>query len=105
MSTNTSCEENVLHTPGPWSCAQIWRGPETKVHVAFEGRRIALAEVYTMHTAGEKEANALLIAAAPDLLEALKAAQQRLELIDGNDEPAVAVRHMIGNALAKSVGA
>lgn len=64
-------QEIVLHTPGPWSCAPIWRGPETKVHAEFEGRRVALAEVFTMHEAGEKEANARLIAAAPDLLRAL----------------------------------
>lgn len=65
-------EITASHTPGPWSCAQVWRGPETKVHAEFEGRRVALAELFTMHGTGEKEANAHLIAAAPDLLAAAR---------------------------------
>lgn len=60
------------HTPGPWSWAQVWRGPETKIHAEFEGRRVALAEVFTMYSHGEKEANARLIAAAPELLALAK---------------------------------
>jgi hypothetical protein len=37
------------------------------------------------------------------LVTALQAAQQRLGLIDGNDEPAIAVRLLIGDALSKAV--
>lgn len=77
-------EETLLHTPGPWSCAQVWRGPETKVHAEVDGRRVALAEVFTMQSAGEKEANAKLIAAAPELLKALKALRERYVLTFGN---------------------
>ena len=47
-------------------------------------------------------ANARLIAAAPDLLEACKAA---LEVIEGDaDEFVVAVRHSLKTAIAKAEG-
>lgn len=89
------------HTPAPWSCAQIWRGPETKVHAEVDGRRVALAEVFTMHEAGEKEANARLICAAPDLLAAAKsmlAARSGQASIDA----VIALRDAIAKAEGRS---
>ena len=62
----------MTHTPAPWSCERIWNIPETRIHADVEGRRIALAEAFTMPRAGEKEANAHLIAAAPDMLVMLR---------------------------------
>ena len=54
------------HTPGPWSekllghhCIQAREGTRENV---------TLAEVFSMMEPGEREANAALIAAAPDLL-------------------------------------
>lgn len=64
--------ENQSHTPGPWSNERIWDTPASRIHARVEGIPMALAEVFTMRNAGEKEANARLIAAAPELLEALK---------------------------------
>ena len=114
-------EETSSYTPGPWSVGHVrpqgvhkslqpmWEAP---IHV---GEGTTRGNCHTIVYGGglgagssteeDVRANARLIAAAPDLLAALQAAQNRLELIDGNDEPAVAVRHIIGNALAKSVGA
>lgn len=53
------------HAPGPWTCPAPSKGRKRTVR-AFNGAYIVAADV-----AGE--ANAKLIAAAPDLLEALQA--------------------------------
>jgi len=70
------------HTPGPWFCGddgRIWRRP---VHDLYQyGGTVAgdapLATVNSGHSSWEHkfpvEANARLIAAAPELLEALRA--------------------------------
>lgn len=61
------------HTPGPWSCERIWDTPALRIHARVDGGvPVALAEAFTMGRRGEKEANAKLIAAAPDLLKALE---------------------------------
>lgn len=61
------------HTPGPWSNERIWDTPETRIHARVNGGvPVALAEVFTMWNVGEKEANARLIAAAPELLALAK---------------------------------
>jgi len=67
-----STDQHASHTPGPWSNERIWDTPECRIHARINGVPMALAEAYTMRNAGEKEANARLIAAAPDLLAALK---------------------------------
>jgi hypothetical protein len=53
------------HTPGPWT-AQAWQ--HVTAHNA-DGFSVIVADV--KYVAGETDANARLIAAAPDLLEAL----------------------------------
>lgn len=67
----------AAHTPGPWeigfrkngsawfSMGDATSGPHKQFNIGLE--------------AGEDEADARLIAAAPDLLEALKAAVEQLE--------------------------
>lgn len=64
-------ERQASHTPGPWSNERIWDTPASRIHARVEGVPMALAEVFTMRNAGEKEANARLIAAAPDMFAAL----------------------------------
>ncbi len=66
------------HTPGPWFAVN----DGTSIHdrlTRFDeyGARIgetpnAIADIYTMPRLGEREANARLIAAAPELVAALK---------------------------------
>lgn len=69
---------DAKHTPGPW---KIWRERDTQTEfcicVGIEGVR--LASLPDMRVIGENEANACLIAAAPDLLEACKAAWAELD--------------------------
>ena len=54
-------------TPGPW---RIGDKHQTDIYAARAGH--AIARTVNPHYAGECEANAVLIAAAPELLEALE---------------------------------
>lgn len=63
------------HTPGPW----LRRGQTDSIDSA-DGRSVCWVNLHTMPA----EANARLISAAPDLLEALQEAQ---DFIDRHSEP------------------
>jgi hypothetical protein len=67
------------HTPGPWLASQTYPGNDYCIHA--QGIPWQLAYLAT-HSQIEwpLEANARLIAAAPDLLEALQMAKTALEL-------------------------
>lgn len=62
------------HTPGPWTVTRVSKSTILKdLYVSASPERIARVVVpSTSKDIGEYEANARLIAAAPDLLEALK---------------------------------
>lgn len=70
------------HTPGPWKLAEAVKGRYTKTNL----RRIrseregtehgAVCEVYGIKDGTEANANARLIAAAPEMLEALRVAEE-----------------------------
>lgn len=65
MKTKTQTQ----HTPGPWSLDASWEKNEItagKFHIAEVGESVRFSEP-------EARANARLISAAPELLEALKA--------------------------------
>lgn len=69
----------MSHTPGPWSVGDkrgVWTGP---VVMADNGRR-GVAFV-----CGESEANAHLIAAAPDLLATVKRLREVFEQLSDGD--------------------
>lgn len=64
------------HTPGPWSCGEKGNGAVGSVYCDNSlGTRVAIVygrgQEYTIFSRAEEEANARLIAAAPDLLNAL----------------------------------
>lgn len=63
---------NAKHTPGPWNTGQRGR----MLNVGHNGTLIATIDCRSQHPAVEAEAhaNARLIAAAPELLEALHSA-------------------------------
>ena len=58
------------HTPGPWKTSHGRRGAASQVHSAL-GSVICGIIYATSKEGGDMKANARLIAAAPDLLEAL----------------------------------
>lgn len=61
-------------TPGPWTVSG-----DAEVYYAPDGFAVASAQGYK----GEREANARLISAAPDMLEALKRAAEALQTAAG----------------------
>jgi len=71
---------DTRHTPGPWiGAGPSFGGPlpryTTEITTEYEGAEgevISICELPFAHHDDENEANARLIAAAPDLLEALK---------------------------------
>ena len=80
-------------TPGPWAIFRATQGPNILV-VSVEdakGRRIA----HLWRDGAEREANACLIAAAPELLEALEWALSYAETLatdeDGLDKACAAI--------------
>ena len=68
------------HTPGPWTAKVItnshggWKEPTQDISISHEGQLIATYDTsyYEYGPDEENLANASLIAAAPDLLEALE---------------------------------
>lgn len=86
------------HTPGPWKAVPTAFGPIDIV--VSDGRDIVT--VYGGGT-GNKEANARLIAAAPDMLEALKQAQTNFKTYDRFKVDVDAMRK-IEAAIAKATG-
>lgn len=79
---------NAKHTPGPWIYDETWA-----LINAEHGSEIAAVHA-ARGTKGEPQANARLIAAAPDLLAALVDAYERL----------TGDRSMIRAAIAKATG-
>jgi hypothetical protein len=80
--TDAETAETVLHTPGPWRLA-VLKGDEYSSVVA----RINERENYTIARPGHPvkavhEANARLIAAAPELLTAVRELLNRLDELD-----------------------
>src|SRR3990167_8558429 len=71
------CKETTMtqHTPGPWEASEA-KAPANRIIVGpnphFPGKRMTLADVFGFTGAESAEANARIIAAAPDLLEALR---------------------------------
>lgn len=89
----------MTHTPGPWKPREhqdFWSVCEQGKHAP-----ISLATVGRPYT-GDQEANARLIAAAPDLLAACK---EWLTYIDNNGgEAAYTQRPNVAAAIAKATG-
>ena len=104
------------HTPGPWML-RSWKaahgGNEPKYWIAHRGfvhdRLYMEGKVYELRTGQNKllaipmtEANARLIAAAPELLEALQAYDAWSAKVLPNDEDLRALREKIRAAIAKA---
>lgn len=78
---------NVKHTPGPWHYDNEPHDPQI---IALDGTHIATAHQYAETAPGvrhilksiDAEANARLIASAPDLLDALTLAWHALKTAD-----------------------
>jgi len=85
------------HTPGPWSVQY-----ETDIAAREDGvGPVDVAHVYMRTAPGRTEANARLLAAAPELLEALKSMCEGFKPLKDADFPALAKARA---AIAKAEG-
>ena len=101
--------EEIKHTPGPWTVGETRRykhsggidGTEVAVHYGPAGNRgNCIAFAYGHGASGDAEADARLIAAAPDLLAALMMVLDDPQALDGRPRTAECVR----SAIAKATG-
>jgi hypothetical protein len=101
------------HTPGPWVLNTEWLGDDLPNHIPVsskKGQHLALAQVvWSMEDDTNSgvnsptcEANARLIAAAPELLEALKTLLEREWQDDDGDESLTKARQQAQAAIAKA---
>lgn len=99
----------VKHTPGPWRpCEPGSNFAKGKMFTRPVNGENLIATVSSEGRFAERQANARLIAAAPDMLEALKHAAQRANET-GNDvlawqETVYAMHKIIDAAIAKAEG-
>ena len=88
----------AVHTPGPWeagnTCSQEFRWIVTAPHPFSETARLRIAGGI------EDESHARLIAAAPDLLEALERMVTLFEMDDEASDPSTDVYAAIAYARA-----
>jgi hypothetical protein len=104
----------ATHTPGPWHV-----GAQNDTLYVIAGKPPSLNNDYPVHDAGrvviakvypKDEANARLIAAAPELLSALKSAKEHLEYCGYGDKwereyaEANKLEEKIDEAIAKAEG-
>lgn len=99
--------EEIKHTPGPWSVGETRRykhsggvdGTEVAVHYGpAERRGNCIAFAYGHGRSSDAEADARLIAAAPDLLAALMMVLDDPQALDGRPRTAECVRAAIAKA-------
>jgi len=91
------------HTPGPWKCSQYLGHPAWSVHMdaGDRGRGSTIVDGVAGIDLEQRLANARLIAAAPDLLEALC---KLSELYDAMGAPRGPTRIIADAAIAKALG-
>jgi len=96
----------VKHTPGPWHVEGMYVCP-----VGYQSNPICGVSRYLGQPDENISANARLIAAAPDMLEALKEALELAKLAEsltgcrGDDDYVWGVQEKISAAIAKATGA
>src|SRR4051812_36082664 len=101
MSNPPNPAERTAHTPGPWLA-------EANDSSVFDSEGREVADCLTFPFSGEvAEANARLIAAAPELYEVLREAERQIEYLPNRFEPPANVNQVLTRiraALAKAEG-
>jgi hypothetical protein len=99
----------ITHTPGPWELGSKEHGDEYALCIvqnsSWRGQQfIARAEPFGAHEGmDEAEANARLIAAAPELLEALKAFFAAWDMLPNGVYDKEVIEHWIETELSDKV--
>jgi len=96
------------HTPGPWRASEGW--PSDVWHVDMPGRNysvgVSRADSDEDMTVAEVQANAHLIAAAPEMLQALREIEEECarRLRKGKDQGDLDTLRVCRTAIAKAEG-
>lgn len=96
--------ETTKHTPGPWVARMLHETQRTYCTILAPGKDIATIGSSRGQAAEEIEANARLMAAAPDLLAAAEYALDLCESISGIpavEEGAAILRKLIAKATGR----
>jgi len=100
------------HTKGPWALRKV-RAPRAIGHFVWspetaQGSSFCIADVSALniYESGTSEANARLIAAAPDLLEAVQYCRERITAMPAHDavehDAFVSIQMRCASALSKA---
>ncbi len=98
---------DTKHTPGPW---RVYRAPNGGPIIGIggaDGWGVTDPHFRLWNDGGEREANASLIAAAPDMLEALKENEKGLAILAGQFPDHLGIRQDLERtraAIAKAEG-
>lgn len=98
----SSCGEKPSHTPGPWAASLEYSNDMPGPYLCVASEPHEIAQVLCSDTFTEGLANARLISAAPDLLEALK--ELHLKTVVGTDDERYAALNQAWAAIAKAEG-
>jgi|JI10StandDraft_1071094.scaffolds.fasta_scaffold488824_3 hypothetical protein len=96
--------ETGTHTPGPWVVCPGTQFEDMEPRVLANGGRHAVASVKLTGNI-QKEANARLIAAAPELLEACQQALMQAEMDETTHGRKFGWGNVLRAAIAKATGA
>lgn len=81
--------ETMKHTPGPWIIKRLAHSHRQTVRIIEKAKHGAIAEIKDAYHDSEGQANAALIAAAPEMIEVIKELRERLaawmEISDKDD--------------------
>lgn len=95
---------NTKHTPGPWKCesGQVLRNDGAVIARMDRTDEATKAGIYPV----ERDLNARLISAAPELLEACKDALRLLKVLNvtGSNDPIESIHYKLENLIAKTEG-
>lgn len=102
--------ENVKHTPGPWSVGYentgggytVMSGPLRVAHTSIQA--LACRPDGRPIFEEEAKANGYLVAAAPEMLDALRAAERELYQVPPDDPEQERVLTTVRAAIAKAEG-
>jgi len=107
MTEQTTGQRGATHTPGDWIACPGNKDGKRHIRIETRGEENGLEPVATL-TGPDREANAALIAAAPDLLAALEALFEHCAMVhkhwgDGcNRDQAAAAEKAARAAIAKA---
>jgi hypothetical protein len=93
---------SAQHTPGPWVVSKGFRAPVVGYAIPDGGEPLPIVDVVHGYDQRQARANAVLIAASTDLLEAAKLALVTLSDLEPGSAEVIALRKAIAKATGRA---